>query len=81
MRIKIASITGDSARLVAKAQEDTGQVIFKVNSTISARKILDVFIEIEDCCAELIKEGLKIKLDSKQSSNSQLSYYIFQKLA
>jgi hypothetical protein len=45
MRIKIASITGDSARLIAKAQEDTGQVIFKDNSTISARKILDVFIE------------------------------------
>jgi hypothetical protein len=56
MRIKIAFITGDSARLIAKAQEDTGQVIFKDNSTISVRKILDVFIEIEDCCTELIKE-------------------------
>jgi hypothetical protein len=56
MRIKIASITGDWARLIAKAQEDTGQVIFKDNSTVSARKILDVFIEMEDCCTELIKE-------------------------
>jgi len=45
--IKIASIVGETAKLIAKAQHDTGVMSYRDNSK-SDLKILDVYIQIED---------------------------------
>ncbi|TLX66426.1 MAG: hypothetical protein E6L03_09460 [Thaumarchaeota archaeon] len=59
VEIKIASITGNTAKLISKAQDDAGLLVIKDCSKSPDQKVLDVYIDIEEWRGDLVKEWME----------------------